>query len=337
MRVSASARLNKHTLGIDTIGGLVVLDPITTPPNPISMDDFFVLELFTSSKISVSPFEEIEINWSIKTVDENLNFDDFIFVLEVNSNGEAILDNLEGAGSHKYLVHSNVRFSIKVFHRTQGLKGYLAKSLTISVDSSNAIVKEIPQILIDPIVDNRVSQLLSEQPVLRKRDRDNLIESTWSTRSIVFDLPLDIVLNNFHNGDLDIEIETKFSVDFNGSDPILDVALSIKSLDADFSLFEDITSFGNSATIAAVVEELLPFILNNNLKNIERSIIELIGDLIFSQSDLDGHLLHSVRVIPDDSASRVEFYFFPTPERNGRFPDSQVLLPTFPMAVARPL
>ena len=145
------------------------------------------------------------------------------------------------------------------------------------------------------------------------------------------------MINNFHNVDLDIEIEAKFSVDFNGSDPVLDVALSIKSLDADFSLFEDVTSLGHSATIAAVVEELLPLIINNNLKNIERSIVELIGDVIFSQSDLEGHLLHSVRVVPDDSASRVEFYFFPVQEGDGILPDFQVLLPTFPMAVARRL
>jgi hypothetical protein len=299
------------------------------------MDEFFILELFSSSKTSVRPFEEIEITWSIKTVDENLDFDDFRFVLEVNSDGKAILDNLEGAGSYKYIVHSNIRFSIKVFHRSQGLKGYLTKSLTISVDSSNAIIKEIPQILIDPIVDNLVSQLLNEQPTLRKRNKDNLIESSWSTKSITFHLPLDIVLNNFHNGDLDIKIETKFSVDFNGSDPILDVTLSINHLDADFSTFEDVTSFGNSATIAAVIEELVPYILINNLRNIERSIIELIGDLIFSQSDLEDHLFHSVRVIPDESASRVEFYFFPIPERNGKLIDAQVLLPKFPMAVRR--
>jgi len=335
MRVSASARLNRKAIGVNTVGGLVILDPVTMPPSPVNMDDLFLLDIFSASKSSVMPFEEIEIIWSIKTVDGGLNFDDYRFVLEVNGNGKSIIDNLDATGSHKYLVHSNVRFSIKVFHRTQGLKGYLTKSLTISVDSRNAIVKEISKTLIDPIVDNNMSQLLNEQPFLRKRNRDNLIESIWSTKSIVFDLPLEIVLNNFHNGNLDIEIETEFRVDYNGSDPVLDVALSIKSLNADFSTFEDITSVGHSATIARVVEALLPSIIDNNLRDMERSIIELIGSLIFSHSDLDGHLLHSVRVIPDDSASRVEFYFFPIPERNGRVIDAQVLLPTYPMVVAR--
>ncbi len=61
MRVSASARLNKHTLGMDTIGGLVVIDPPTIPPIPINMDDLFILEVFSTSKSSVRPFEEIEI------------------------------------------------------------------------------------------------------------------------------------------------------------------------------------------------------------------------------------------------------------------------------------
>lgn len=285
--------------------------PINPPP-PIDLDELFELKVFRVSKTSVDPFEEIQIQWDIQINKEGTSFDDYHFSLvstEIN-----LIDDLEASGTVTFAPNKNTLLRIQGRKRGVGRNLLtLGSGIALTVDELDTIVIPLPARVIDYMAEDKLKEFTSSTASIRLKGEPT---SNWSVFSIEYKFPLEIVINNFFNGDLDLKINIFFDVIHEAIGSTLDVTITHSS-DVDFHLAEDIFSFGHTASIAKTIEKLLPLILDCKFKDIEKSIINELRQLIGTRSDT--HRLLDVRIIVDGNFTRLEIVLSPLPaEQNPR-------------------
>lgn len=283
----------KIPIGIATGGG--IFDPIDPPPPP-NIDDFFQLDLLSASKTSFAPFEEIEIEWAISSKDPDTRFSDFAFSL-VDTYG-VLVDDLEPTGSTTFTPHRNTLVRVRGRRLGGTAPTTLGQGLALSVDEDNCVRVEIPHQLIDDPIFQHLEQLTSDTAEIRLRSKPEEPVATYTPGLISYDFPLEIIINNFFNADLDVTLEIRFTVDIDASGSELDVTVSHAS-DVDFSTFEDIASLGATSKIAEAIEKVLPLIFECQTREMERVIIHsLLSHPGVRRALNEGKRLLAVRVVP---------------------------------------
>lgn len=280
MRINVSA----NTLTDDGL-----LAPVDPQP-PLDINALFDLVSFRASKTTFSPFEEIEIEWSIKPKDPNTEFGDFLFSLVATS--AVLVDDLNASSTFTFSPHKNTLLKIQGHHRGRGGATTLGHGIALSVDESSCLVQEFLRVVLDEAVKTALSNLTSQTAELRLR---GTVVSTWNLGSIEYYFPLELVLPNFYNGDVDVNIVIKFDVHHDGRKSDLEVMINHSS-DVNFHWAEDIFSFGGSAIIANTADRLVPLILECETGKLELQIIRLF--LAFLGRAVDTHRLLDVRVVP---------------------------------------
>ena len=297
MRISVSA---------DTLSGNGLLTPIDPPP-PLDIDDLFDLVIFRTSKTTFKPFEEINVEWSIRAKDSNTEFDDFLFSLVATDT--VLADDIDASGRFTFAPHKNTLLKIRGRHRTRGGINTLEHGIALTVDESDCLVREFLRDVLDGAVNTTLTGLTSQTPELRLRGE---VVSTWKLGSIEYHFPLELVLNNFFNGDLDVDIDLTFDVHHDGSESELEVTIDHSS-DVNFHWLEDALSLGSTAIIAATADRMVPLILECELRQQEIQIIRVF--MAFLQRDLDTHRLLDVRVIPRGNSRLATLDFILCPLR----------------------
>lgn len=300
-------------------GQLTPVDPI--PPKDI--DDSFALDVFSTSKTTFTPFEEVEIEWLIKAKDPDTDFSDYIFTL--NASDTILADELEASGRKTFSPNKNTLLTIWGRRRSGGGKSSFEKKVALTVDESDCLTIAIYKPLIDDEVKNKLSNFTSETAEIRLRKKPILVNqnpkqyilkdmevtSTWNHFSIEYFFPLEIVINNFFNADLDVTLDISLKVEHNNSDTVLDVNINHSS-DADFSTGEDIFSIGIASAVAKTIDKLLPLILDCELDHLEQTIVRTI--LGFLNPHLDTHRLLDIRiVVSSQSLTGLYFVLCPLP------------------------
>ena len=178
------------------------------------------------------------------------------------------------------------------------------------IDESTCEVKDIPGNLIDALFIDEIESNLTEIPQLRLRSD---VEAMWHTNPIRYKIPIEIVLDNFFNGDLDITLKVYFSVDYDySSDCHLEVTVT-ESSDANFHWLEDVLTLGHTATIAATIERLLPVILKPITDRAERGLINGICAFLGLGNYFDTHQMLEVNIVPNNSFNYLNFVFCEKP------------------------
>ena len=297
MRISVSA---------NSLSDNGLLTPIDPPP-PLDIDDLFELELFRTSKTTFFPFEEIDVQWSIRAKTANTEFDDYLFTLVATDN--ILVNDLPASGMATFSPHKNTLLKIQGRHRTRGGVNTLGQGIALSVDESSCLVREFPRVVFDDIVNTALTGLTSQTAEIRLQGE---VRSTWKLGSIEYYFPLELVLNNFFNGDLDVKIELTFAVHHNGSQSELEVNIDHAS-DVNFHGLEDVLSLGSSAIIAATANRMVPLILECEMRQQEIQVVR--SFMAFLRRDLDTHRLLAVRVAPlgNSRLANIAFVLCPLP------------------------
>lgn len=265
---------------------------------------------FEVSKTTFTPFEEIEVEWRIRSKRDDIQFEDYIFSL-VATEG-IIEEELDSRDKIFFNPHKNTLLRIRGRKRLQG-RGTttLGSGIALTVDESDCSVREISGSLFDFQVREQLSDFTSSTSSIRLRDD---VVAIWHSGYIEYKLPLELVLNNFFNGDLDIKVEIRFKVHHEGEQTDLEVNITHNS-NANFHFLEDILSGGSSAIIAKTVNKMLPLVLNCELAKVEELIVRQL--INFLGSLLDTHRLLAVRVVPLGNLNHLSLVLCPLPQESG--------------------
>jgi hypothetical protein len=291
------------------------LTPIDPPPPP-NINDFFTLV----SPAEVKPFHQVEVTWSIQPEDD-VEFSDFIFTLVAGA--REVETNLSQDGLSRVSIAESVIVRIVGRHDGSGGSSTLGQGVIVRIDDSECEEIEIASVIVDALVVGRLSQITSEASELRLRRRigvtpggqptvvEREVESTWELGVIKYYFPLEVVINNFFNADLDVRLEIRFSVTHAEDNTDLDVTITHSS-DVDFSTVENILSLGNSSTAATTANRLIPLILDCRVRGAEQDILRQV--LAFLGNRLDTHRLLYLHVVPLDGFSYLAIGLCPIPE-----------------------
>lgn len=287
--------------------GEIVLLPEHPPdvPPPIDINDFFELEELRVSGTELRPFQEIEITWSIRPI-ADASFSDFTFSL--TANGENVAVDIDTQGSERVVLYTDTLVNIHV-RRPGGSANFfiLGDGIIVRVDDSSCDKIPLPGQVFDELfidnVEGALSDLSTSDFTLRRRkmavphqeepgsggqppgpqlpgrqpprtqyDRVEMdVEITYETGVIKYYFPLEVVVPNFFNADLDLRLELRTWVSHERDKTHMEVRLD-HSTEMIYSTFQEIVSFGNAATAAALANQLIPRIVACHIPNSEKKI-----------------------------------------------------------------
>ncbi|SMO72782.1 hypothetical protein [Fodinibius sediminis] len=279
-------------------------DGVILPP-PTIPDLREVLEVaeFEVSKSTVSPCEEIQANWEIRAKQNNVNLSDFQFRLRVHYAN--INNDIPARGSEDFSVFKDTSLSLLARRLNSGnLWSPIGEPRQIAVEGENQI-RDISQSVIDSLAFRQMNKEINGIRYLRFRSD---IESTWHNNRIEYKLPLEIVINNFFNGDLDITLELYIRAELDDdNETSLEVRIESDE-NANFHWLEDIISLGHSATVAKTIEKLLPVIMGYVTRDAERIFLQEIRKYL-TKDYLDDRRLMEVRITPSGNLGYIQFLF----------------------------
>lgn len=130
-------------------------------------------------------------------------------------------------------------------------------------------------------------------------------ESDWTVERIRYKFPLEIILENFFNADLDVYMEIRFMIQHEETGTTLDVDVTF-DVDANFETGEHVlsflTPFSGAATLAIskTLNNVLPMVLDCRKTNIEANIgNHLIDDRVTTAlNGLSDGRIYDVRIVP---------------------------------------
>lgn len=299
--------VNRPSLNNDKVAPV---DPLRPP----DVNDHFQLALETSAT-TITPFDAVEVDWVI-TEQGRVRAQDYVFDL-VHTFG-VLSQDVDTTGSLSFNPHRNTLLRVHGRRRGQGGPATLGTSVAITIDESSCQTLELPAILIDGLVKTRLTDLTSDTASLRLRKRvvslnpvtrvEMEVGSTWKPGSITYDFPMEVVINNFFNADLDVDVTIKPIVHHDGNDTDLEVTITHNS-DVDFDTFEDIASLGHSATAAKTADKLLPLVIAAAAREAERELVRQV--LAYLRPRLETHRLLAVRVVPNGNLSYLSLVLCP--------------------------
>ena len=317
MKLRLSDRFGPQDGGVFVPG-----DPL---PPTISTSDLFEVELFEAADNPGLPMRENTLSWRVVAKDASTNMDDYEFRMTVF--GHFTLWPVEPEGTTSFRQN---RDTLALLWVRKGGGSWVSfdTAVTLPLDKSACVDVEILGLLLQGTVFEQINRILNAEDTLRYRrvvvpkdpnQPNNGLKKTvqlepsvdWSVQRVKFTLPLEIVLDNFFNGDLDVTMEVRFDVDVTGPESAVDVQVSFTA-DTNFSGGEDVLSLGHTATIAAVLDRMIPPLLKcksprieaeilRGLLNLEvRSVVDdMPGGDIFKVSIVDGgddEWRHAIRV-----------------------------------------
>lgn len=302
-------RINPPRPGLGQDGGVVV-DPI----DPLDPNELFELVVLTASTTDPVPFQPVEVTWRIQPARDDLDPADYVFSL-VSPNGIAHARDIGRSGTHTLEFHATALVMVAVRHRGGGDLGRLRPNLQIRIDESGCTVRPIDALILDALVSAAVADLTAGSPELRLRG-GKPVKATWTPGRVRYDLPLEVVINNFFNADLDVRLDLRFVVTHDGPDTELEVDVRHDS-DLDFHWLEDVLSLGSSSVVAKTANRLIPIIMACESRHIERDVLRQL--LAFLAGDLANLRLLAARVFGDDHSGgpRLEFILCPPPPPDG--------------------
>ncbi len=273
------------------------------PPQISPLSDFFRLEMFEIAPTNPEPFVPARVAWRIVQTDNSVDADDFEWRL-IGTGGIGANDiGLEGTADVSFVRRSTIHIQGK--RRSGGGFVVLGTSKTVDLDESNCEVVALSQTIFDPLVFAQFTSFVSSTAAIRLRSGAQP-SSDWSSQRIRYAFPLELVINNFFNGDLDLKVDMSFGVFRDGARDVLDVTLDVDS-DVDFSLTEDILSLGNSSAVARTLNRVLPLVFDCRKTAIEASVARALLDnpLVAPKLALGNRLL-DVRINTDLSNGLIE-------------------------------
>lgn len=288
-----------------------VLAPIDPPPVS-EIDDLFELVRFDASPRTFTPFHDVVVSWEIVPRTDDVGFEDYVFSL-VTTEGTAVEELESATGSAVLHPTRNTLVRIRGRRRLQG-RGVttLGQGLALTADTSDCITREIPSFLLDALFAQRVADLTSSTASLRTRGNEEVV-ADWGERRIRYRLPLELVLNNFFNGDVDITLELTFRVHHDDDESELEVTIDHDS-DANFHFLEDIASVGTSAIVAKTLRKMLPLLLDCITSKVEEIVVRQM--VTFIRPLLSTHRLLMVDIVPAGNLSYLSLVLCPLPERD---------------------
>lgn len=279
--------------------GIVVI-----PPTIPDLRDILEIAEFQVSKSTVTPCEEIKANWEIRAKQNNVNTNEYQFRLRVHY--ADINNDIPAMGTEKFSVYKDTFLSLMARKLNSGnLWSPIGEPLQLTVDGENQI-REIPQTLLDSLAFNQINNQIDGIKYLRFRSD---IESTWFNNRIEYKLPLEIVIDNFFNGDLDITLKLYIRAELEeDNETSLEVRIESDE-NANFHWLEDVISLGHSATVAKTIEKLLPVIMGYVTRDAERVVLQQIQSFLNIGGFLDDRRLMEVRIIPSGNLGYIQFLF----------------------------
>lgn len=290
-----------------------VFDPIDPPPL-LDIDDLFTLDKLAASKTTFTPFEEIEITWAISPKDSETSFDDFAFSL-VTQDGD-LVNPIGPSGSHRFNPQKNTLVRVRGRKLGGAKPTTLGSGLALSADESGCTTVDILQAVFDAILFDRFNRITAANAELRLRrvpDPDTppgqlptgtielQPESEWTRESADYYFPLEIVINNFPNANLDLHLSIFFNVHHESGDSEFEVRVTHKS-DTDFSAFEDVITLGSAAVVSRTLDKVLPLVFECERRHIEPAILQSILGLGGVRDALEANRLLAARIIPGEDA-----------------------------------
>lgn len=302
-------RVNANTMTDEGI-----LTPVDPPP-PINIGDLFELTSFRAQKVrsspidnSLSPFEEVRAEWIIVPKDPSTQFDNFVFSLVTTE--EVLEHDINNVGSFTFAPYQSTMLSIRGRRRSGGITGVFDQKIFLTIDDSSCRREEILGFTMDSLVSNALTNLTDDTQELRLRGD---IKPKWTIEYIEYDIPLEIVLNNFFNGNLDVSIKLFFDVHHDGENSDLEVRIEHSS-NVNFHWLEDTLSVGSASIIARTANRLIPIILDCEMSRQETQIVRQIIGVI--RRRLNTHRLLDVNIVPPEvGAKRLEIILCRFPVR----------------------
>lgn len=264
-----------------------------------------ILERFSVSSTTPRPFEDFEVEWLVSPVTANVNLANYQFRIKTST--DILAQDISRQGQATIAIHKRTLLTVQA-RKGLGTWKNLGDSIAMRIDDSNCEEKDIPGAWLDVSIANQLTAGLANISILRLRSGKQ-IEPIWQNRYVEYKVPLEIVLPNFFNGDLDITWKLFFSIDYDdNSDCHLNVSIT-SSENADFASWQDFLSLGHTATIAATVERLLPAILKPVIAKAERAVVDELCFFLGSTQYFDTHHMLSVDIVPQNSFNHLHFIF----------------------------
>ncbi len=298
MRINIS-----NSLSNDLRRGGVIVGP-SDPPPPVDINDRLSLDQFSVSDTRPKPFEEFDVTWAI-SARNNANLADYEFRLKTHY--DPMGDSIAPQGTQTFAIHTQTLLSLQAKRIGSGAWRTVGQAIAMQIDDSTCEHREFPGSLFDATIEQQVEAALADVAALRLTGSG--IDVDWFTSHIAIKIPLEIVLNNFFNGNLSITLKIYFGVDYDSNQECnLDVTV-FSSEDANFHWLEDIASLGHTATIAKTIEKLMPTIMAPIIARTERGILAGLCAYLDLGNYFDDHRLLSVRIVPNGNLNYLDFVF----------------------------
>lgn len=257
------------------------------PPRPDDLDELFDVAIFRVDPNPAPPFSEIAVEWAIRPSDQAVRIEDFEF--RILGAGTTIhFPDIDQAGRETFQLLRATTLRLFGRRRSGGGWSTLGDPLSVGIDETGCRLKVIERLLVDLFVFDTVETETSESSRIRFRHVTRPVSSaspqqqfetvvlepssSWRSDGIGYTFPLEIVINNFFNANLDLDVTLRFSVSHEDGDTELSVDADY-TFDIDFPNLEDVISLGHSATAAATARKMLPLILNCRKRDIEAAVI----------------------------------------------------------------
>ena len=308
-----------------------VLVPIDSPgfdlPPPIDLNDLLVLDGLSVSQASVTPFQEVDVSWSVSAKAAGTELADFVFTL-VTGQGVPI-DDVGPSGTQRITVLEPASVMIQARKRSGGNRQRIGEGVSIAVDDTACQKIEFDQRFIDAVVFKAVEELQAGEARIRPRTAPDpnsvgpqgfptqtieLVPSaTWHPGFVDYEFPLRFVIDNFFDADLDLRARLLIGVDHGGAQPHLDVTMKLSG-HVDFDTVADIVSTGKTAVIAKTLNKVLPLVLECRRGAAERALLTYLGMWpAIKQAGASGKRLHDARIRSTPSGGILEITFCEPP------------------------
>jgi len=291
-----------NNLGDD--GLITVIDP----PISIDISSLFELVVFTTSTNSAPPFTEITLNWEIQSIDRMTRIEDYAFRLNAFQHEQ--LNSIQAEDSTTFTLVSNTRITISGRKKGGGAWSFFDQALIISLDASNCEIINHYGPFIDDAIFNQLETLLSTTKELRFRRETLPADPDWTIERIRYKFPLEIVIDNFFNADLDVQMDIRFSMEHGANNSILNIDTEF-DVDASFDTGEIILGSlipgmgASTLAISKTLNEVLPMVFDCKKAEIEAEIGRQVLDnrVETALTALNNGRVFSVRIVPRSATS----------------------------------
>lgn len=332
------------------LGGGTVIAPFD-PPIPFDISSLFQLVEFTTSATSAPPFAQLAINWLIRPIDRTTRIEDYQFRLVAFRHVQ--LNDIQAQGSAPFTLMGNTRATISG-RRNGGTWSTFDQVIIITLDESDCQIIEHNGQFLDGAIFGQLDALLARTKELRFRHetvpvdpqnpngpRQTIVsepKSDWTAERIRYTFPLEIVIPNFFDADLDVRMDIRFALEHDATGANFDINVDFK-VDASFDPGEHILSFlipplgASTLAISETLNKVLPLVFDCRKTEIEAEMARQIIDnrVRSALNALSDGRIFDVRIMPLFGGTTSNYIFVivcPTSEETNNADTDLVVAPT---------